>query len=590
MPREEVMRIPNFRLLSPLDSVALRTRVQRESLIVEQRGSELILYREVPEPPYDLEHCGQDGCLVCDVTSPMRAYVTEDLLDPVPPAPNQVECAHCTRTQPDASKLRTFTLNGEEKYGCVGCTKKCGDCRERFYKADMVRQGYTLGGNTNYICKGCAKKYKRCKSCGLKTKQKMARVESYQPRKIAPIKLRQGGTYVIHDLWDVFRALRRGWITKNPYKMEKKREARCAGCENNIDLTFTCNKCERPIHRNYGWHLRGGGALCYECTVDTMEPCMSCENLFPIGSLNTNRECESCAAVTLKQYGYKPAPQFRKLDAERNPFYFGIELEVEARRQRKEDMSVILKDTLGPDFYFKRDGSLSDTYGIEIVTHPMTIAYFKSKEYGKLIESFKDDLGAYYRRSCGMHIHIGKAQFKGDDEHLFRFIEFHYANQKFVTFIGQRALNGYCSLNERTTPDRIKQVVKDKCSLGDGHTNAVNTSNEETIELRYFRSNILGDRILKNMEWIKCLFEFTKQCDEKHLSVPYFLGYLEKHKRRYSTLYEFVDRRNRQFLPMDLPDIDVGSQDRDRIPLIDGAYLISTGAGHGHTEVVKSRL
>lgn len=488
------------------------------------------------------------------------------------------------------SRITSGGVSEPTNKGCSHCVRACQECSKSFngQMTNDIMSWYQPPNRseTHSVCKSClsTKDYVNCEGC-------YAWEKGLQPSTFKTIDL----TFTSdtpHDL--LVRRRRDGKKIKKTFEVKEIKRHYCtAYCKPRYEKDGFCADCKEGPFVERRMYSYGRKQVCANCIIKHGDVCTSCSNTDKADAFDMYGECKGCAKKVVKSYSFRPAPRFLKLAMERSPFYFGMELEVESRKKRSQEMAKELREALGPDFYFKEDGSLSYNHGIEIVSHPMTLAYFRQQEYDKKIESFKDELAAFFRKNCGLHFHISKSAFKGDEAHMFRFVEFHFQNKKFIQFIGQRKLNHFCVLNKDTKKERIKTAIKNKESLSAGHYDAVNIENEHTVELRYFRANVLGPRLIKNMEFIRCLFEFTKTATDDQLLVPHFLEYLTKHRKRYGYLYEFIDTRNRIFAPV-LPDIydtdenegvgDDVDTDGDASPnrrgdLPPGAYMISTYGG-----------
>jgi hypothetical protein len=59
--------------------------------------------------------------------------------------------------------------------------------------------------------------------------------------------------------------------------------------------------------------------------------------------------------------------------------------------------------------------------------------------------------------------------------------------------------------------------VYTKRPMSGARYSAINLSNWATIELRYFKSNILPDGIRRNAQWVQALYDYTKQLPSKQV-------------------------------------------------------------------------
>lgn len=276
--------------------------------------------------------------------------------------------------------------------------------------------------------------------------------------------------------------------------------------------------------------------------------------------------CSDCVPKTFRRYHYHPDPRFLQLESEINPLHFGIEMEIEVRpsvafgesyNPKKHHIGELgeghltaiqrkyaseLQGALGNDFYFKSDTSLK--CGIEIVSHPMSLAYINDIDLATDLQSLGKVFRAYKSSRCGMHVHLSKTAF-GTDEHLANFILFHYQNKEFVRFISQRRDNHYSVLGKHTKKHLKDQSAK-KASLQRDRYEAINLKPKHTVELRYFKANLLAKRFLKNLEFVQALYEFTATAKENELNLNNFIAYVNKSSFKH--LSDFIEERNKLFI------------------------------------------
>lgn len=131
---------------------------------------------------------------------------------------------------------------------------------------------------------------------------------------------------------------------------------------------------------------------------------------------NHSQSYRASHKMVIGQYNHKKRkPLFfdvpRTYDGKNNPFYIGIELECvvkgDTHQEYSKNLSEIFKlcKSLKSIQLIKYDGSISSSHGIEIVTEPMTLEYFKDN-YFKIIDTISKY--AMVNESCGTHIHFNK--------------------------------------------------------------------------------------------------------------------------------------------------------------------------------------
>lgn len=183
---------------------------------------------------------------------------------------------------------------------------------------------------------------------------------------------------------------------------------------------------------------------------------------------------------------------------------------------------------------------------VEFVSMPMTLRAYKAglniaegvfKSFTKLSNIAKGFYGP-----CGGHIHLDKNVFNNTYQY-YSFLAMHYDNPEFIASIAQRPVDensSWCYLHK---PNDFARVAKYK--LRSSHRGAVNVL-DNTIELRYFRSNLKVERLLKNLEHCQAMFHFTGamtyQDLAKHKShqLKYYLLWIKAYRYTYKNLFNFL--------------------------------------------------
>ena len=189
------------------------------------------------------------------------------------------------------------------------------------------------------------------------------------------------------------------------------------------------------------------------------------------------------------------------------------------------------------------------TVDLEYVSMPMTLRAWRAglelTDY--LFQSFKvaSEWSKAFYGPCGGHIHLDKDVFNNTYQY-YAFLSMHYDNPKFIAAIAQRPIDSnsqWCYLQK---PNEFAKYAKHK--LRSPNRGAVNVSHS-TIELRYFRSNLKVDRLLKNLEFAQSLFHYTSQLtyqdiarDKAH-NLKYYLLWVKAYRNTYSNLFKYLVER-----------------------------------------------
>jgi hypothetical protein len=307
-----------------------------------------------------------------------------------------------------------------------------------------------------------------------------------------------------------------------------------------------CNWCEYLDHvdsKNLVV-LATGEPACKACFEKKCFKCKKCLKLWHDEAYALLDHCQDCShlldekATAFRIHGHSYKPNYHRFYGEsKDCLYFGMELEVEALKGRKRDAAYKITQDC-PEVYVVHDGSIN--YGFEIVTHPMTFDYFNTKFNLDAIEAMgTNKLCCSWRKTCGIHFHVSKSAFT--PMHQYRFIKFLYMNQEFCEIIGQRKFNRYCANPKRSGHLAALELAYSKRQ--ENRYEFVNMQNPATIELRFFKGNLLKDRILKNIEFVKALYDYTKNESYSKINANGFIDYVNKNCYLFKHLHKFIQAR-----------------------------------------------
>ena len=181
--------------------------------------------------------------------------------------------------------------------------------------------------------------------------------------------------------------------------------------------------------------------------------------------------------------------------------YGGVELEVERRRNCRDDISEHINDQVLDGFAIcKSDGSLDN--GFEIVTAPSTYAMHK-KNWSKFFEDklCMEGLKGWSTDTAGLHIHFSRnALTPSEIGKILIFIN-DQTNNDFINEIAGRSSDQWA----KTSPKKITDALRSSDKY-----EAINTSHSNTIELRIFRSNVSKHGFFRVLEFGFALTDFVK--------------------------------------------------------------------------------
>lgn len=230
-------------------------------------------------------------------------------------------------------------------------------------------------------------------------------------------------------------------------------------------------------------------------------------------------------------------------------FTMGVELEVEAESERYERL-VDCDSHFNRDMtyaMFKRDGSLNEYRGFEIVT--------AARKMGDHIEMFKrwqpSHLTAWAAGNCGMHVHIDSRAFSALSLGKFMMLMNDHANAEFI-----RAIAGRHPLRDSqaesyaatTSQETLVNPARAKKGAGNSRYRLVNLTNlvqseqnrlqcevcrdskgsYSTVELRVFRASLKKERLLAQIEFAHASVMYCRVASWHDLNGPKFKDWLSR--------------------------------------------------------------
>ena len=232
-------------------------------------------------------------------------------------------------------------------------------------------------------------------------------------------------------------------------------------------------------------------------------------------------------------------------------------------RYRDDSRSDITKgndDMVTQFFYHKHDGSLNR--GTELVSQPLTLGAWSNIDLN--LESIAGKALGYHTTTAGMHIHMPKGAFK--DTQLFIWLHLletlaltpvnHQRYPNLISVIGQRRFNNWARFEMPTTSREVKSkmahVAMNRRDEEEQRYKFINMVPRSTIELRFFRSNLRADRVLKNIEFVDSLYEYTAYLDRDNMdymesinavrSAADWIEWVKSDRTRYPNLSEYISK------------------------------------------------
>lgn len=289
----------------------------------------------------------------------------------------------------------------------------------------------------------------------------------------------------------------------------------CRGCWESE--AFTCERCENCYNANRtdNSYIYNIGTWCEYCRDDYASYCDNCDEYYP-----DDDGCMRCGDSIggVHNYSHKPNPVFHGNDP--HGLYMGFELEMSfgntSHTTYNNAVAGVVPLEQDSICYLKSDSSI-EGMGFELVTHPHTLgAYQQASGLWNYIEHLRAEHGArsWDTDTCGLHVHVSRASFKSG-AHTHRFLSLIYKNPREMMKLAGRKNSRYARFDDVYKPDEwgIPQFnIKDKIHRG-YHTerfSAVNTNNDYTLELRFFRGNMKREGIMTALELCHASVEYTR--------------------------------------------------------------------------------
>jgi len=338
-------------------------------------------------------------------------------------------------------------------------------------------------------------------------------------------------------------------------------------CENCYSDSVTCQRCEGTYIESYSLtRVFGDGwdeSWCDGCVDDGASSCDNCSEYY--GNDSEYDVCWNCRANDtgiIHQYGFNKQGnrgatfQFHGIEVNRNKLFMGFELEMELNHitgtTYREAVGLVKKLEKDNICYLKDDSSINGK-GFELVTHPHTLeAYQVANDLWNYIELLRTDYHArsWDTDSCGLHVHVSRLAFDSG-AHTHRFISLIYKNPREMMKLAGRKTE-FASFSDVWKPDewgvpQFNVTHKLHSSEWSERHSAVNTTNPNTLELRFFRGNMKREGIMCALELCHASVEYTRVMSVSDvklgmLSWEWFTAWVDDNNGIYPNLYLRMDK------------------------------------------------
>lgn len=411
-------------------------------------------------------------------------------------------CSHCG-AKVLADKLLTTT---SDDLLCIDCIEEgdyvqCNDC-------ELYTDDYITTSDGDYICTDCEDNYFYCDEC--------------------------------HE-----------WHNEDDSVYVENEDIKiCSHC---FDNYFSyCNDCSKAIRDK---NLTEG--YCNDCYSDHYTECEECGETISIddryydedGERDLCYECYQNTRNKVKDYGYTPDLNFLKIPIEKTTLYYGLELEVSGEERYSGEFLDYFKED-EKEVFLTHDSSIRDG-GFEITTQPMTYAYILNELQPKLTKALKflasNDFNSH--NYGGLHIHTSREAWTRTQ--LAQLCEIMYGDENdrntwlLITQRKEEKMEEWASMSSDDYD--FDDVMSGDSPACERYT-AVNFRSD-TIEFRIFNGNLRIERILKNLECVKAMYDYTYTLKRKHTpqaTTTKFLEYVMNRAELYPNLVSFIAERDIQ--------------------------------------------
>jgi hypothetical protein len=184
---------------------------------------------------------------------------------------------------------------------------------------------------------------------------------------------------------------------------------------------------------------------------------------------------------------------------------------------------------------------------MEIVTMPATLEGFRNMFPFAATDMLRENgARAWAYTSCGMHVHVSRSAFTAS--HMWKFIKWQTENWEKCAHFAGRESQQWASWNNQNMDvckNKTSKAVKERgYNEWNNRYSALNLTQRQTIELRYFRPNLNKDGILRVIEFIQAIYDYTKQMSYrdvfgKHYEFSLFVEFMEG-KEQYKHALDYI--------------------------------------------------
>jgi hypothetical protein len=352
-------------------------------------------------------------------------------------------------------------------------------------------------------------------------------------------------------------------------------QLRCALCGNLAehldddercdDCVTMCENCNDPIPQWASYNVAeqtwcescysNDGAMCADCgysydSSQTGTYCEDCDESLCGDDPCVERHADRCPERDtdgIHNYSYVPQPfNFHG----HGPRYMGVELEIDGAGENAEHAREILNFSDEEQlFYIKSDGSL--TNGLEIVTHPATLAYHMEQFPWEEITNTARALGyrSHQAGTCGLHVHVSRAALgrthKAQELTVSRLLILIWRHWAELWKFSRRRSDNWCRQQYHET--KVSRYGLDDAKQ-QGRYTALNLTNQHTIEFRLFRGTLNMTTLRATLQLVDVLLDISKTRSIAWIARSSWLDIIEA-GFQHPDLMKYLDKRGLAYGP-----------------------------------------
>ena len=231
------------------------------------------------------------------------------------------------------------------------------------------------------------------------------------------------------------------------------------------------------------------------------------------------------------------------------PLFYGYEVELHTRHEVISRNEIVEKfrdvmnyNDVGTHKEFilcKHDGSLHAEYGFELVSTNCSFEFHKTKFWNKFFNLNPNQyVKAYHGFNCGVHIHFSRSAFTTNQMKRLNCFYNNPQNRNLIVELSGRDENNYCRFHSMIDFNSPIKTRNQKYSV-------INFDNNDTIEVRIFRSNIKPISFFRYLEFVHTVNLWIRSnhknnADDLHHN-NYFDWLLKNVHKDYANLLIFLD-------------------------------------------------